>query len=153
MPVSSETFTKGPDLFRHPCLMGWRAWPRSTARAYIAAAGSGIGSRNGSIRRSAGFRISSVSAAAAFLTLIQGVACWLCRRALRFDRVKLPLLGAKRSFRMGVAGWRFAHVKRNLSGRAAIVAVLEDWQVICSAVVAAGSMIMLGFMLYRDWPQ
>jgi len=41
---------------------------------------------------------------------------------------------------MGVAGWRFAHVKRNLSGRAAIVAVLEDWQVICSAVVAAGSM-------------
>ena len=48
---------------------------------------------------------------------------------------------------MGVAGWRFAHVKRNLSGRAAIVAVLEDWQVICSAVVAAGSMIMLGIML------
>jgi hypothetical protein len=31
--------------------------------------------------------------------------------------------------------------------------VLEDWQVICSAVVAAGSMIMLGIMLYRDWPQ
>ena len=53
---------------------------------------------------------------------------------------------------MGVAGWRFAHVKRNLSGRAAIVAVLQDWQVICSAVVAAGSMIMLGIMLYRDWP-
>jgi hypothetical protein len=25
--------------------------------------------------------------------------------------------------------------------------------VICSAVVAAGSMIMLGIMLYRDWPQ
>ena len=66
---------------------------------------------------------------------------------------KLPLLGAKRSFRMGVAGWRFAHVKRNFSGRAAVVAVLEDWQVICSAVVAAGSMIMLGIMLYRDWPQ
>ena len=57
---------------------------------------------------------------------------------------------------MGVAGWRFAHVKRNLSGRAAIVAVLEDWQVICSAVVAAGSMIMLGIMLgiclYNDLP-
>ena len=49
---------------------------------------------------------------------------------------------------MGVAGWRFAHGKRNLSGRAAIVAVLEDWQVICSVVVAAGSMIMLGIMLY-----
>jgi hypothetical protein len=54
---------------------------------------------------------------------------------------------------MGVAGWRFAHVKRNLSGRAAIVAVLEDWQVICSAVVAAGSMIMLGIMLYNDLQQ
>ena len=50
---------------------------------------------------------------------------------------------------MGVAGWRFAHVKRNLNGRATIVAVLEDWQVICSAVVAAGAIIMLGIMLYR----
>ena len=44
---------------------------------------------------------------------------------------------------MGVAGWRFAHVKRNFSGRAAVVAVLEDWQ------VAAGSMIMLWVMLYN----
>ena len=26
---------------------------------------------------------------------------------------------------MGVAGWRFAHVKRNPGGRAAVVAVLE----------------------------
>jgi hypothetical protein len=31
--------------------------------------------------------------------------------------------------------------------RAAIVAVLEDWQVICSVAVVAGSMIMLGIML------
>ena len=51
---------------------------------------------------------------------------------------------------MGVAGWRFAHVKKNFSGRATIVAVLEDWQVICSAVVAAGSMIMLGIIFYND---
>ena len=51
---------------------------------------------------------------------------------------------------MGLAGWRFAHVKRNLSGRAAIVAVLEGWQMICSAAVAAGSMIVLGIMLYND---
>jgi len=56
----------------------------------------------------------------------------------------------KRSFQMGVAGWRFAHGKRNLSGRAAVVAALENWQVICSAVVAASSMIMLGIMLYND---
>ena len=54
---------------------------------------------------------------------------------------------------MGVPGWRFAHGKRNLNGRATIVAVLADWQVICSAVVAAGAMIVLGIMLYRDWPQ
>jgi hypothetical protein len=33
---------------------------------------------------------------------------------------------------MGVAGWRLAHGKRNLSGRAGFVAVLKDWQVICS---------------------
>ena len=45
---------------------------------------------------------------------------------------------------MGVAGWRFAHGKRNLSGRAGIVAVLKGWQ------VAAGSMIVLGIMLYND---
>jgi hypothetical protein len=54
---------------------------------------------------------------------------------------------------MGVAGWRFAHVKRNLRARAAIVAVLEDLPLICTAVVAVSSMIMMGFMLYRDWPQ
>ena len=64
-----------------------------------------------------------------------------------------PLLEDKRSFRMGVAGWRFAHTKRNLGGRAAIVAVLEEWPVICSVVVAAGSMIMIGITLYNDWPQ
>jgi hypothetical protein len=45
---------------------------------------------------------------------------------------------------MGLAGWRFAHVKRNLSGRAAVIAVLEDWLAICSVVVAVGSMIMIG---------
>ena len=38
-----------------------------------------------------------------------------------------PQLGTKRSFRMGVAGWRFARMKRNLGGQAAIVAVLEEW--------------------------
>ena len=43
---------------------------------------------------------------------------------------------------MGVAGLRFA--QRNLSGRAAVIAVLEDWPAICSVVVAVGSMIMIG---------
>jgi hypothetical protein len=73
--------------------------------------------------------------------------------AFRVDRGNPPLLGAKRSFRMGVAGLRFTHVKRNLSGRAAVVAVLEDWQVICSVVVTVGSMIMLGILLYNELQQ
>ena len=51
---------------------------------------------------------------------------------------------------MGVAGWRLAHGKRNLSGRAGIVAVLKGWQVICLAV---GSMIMLWVMLYNHLQQ
>ena len=56
----------GPDLFRHACLMGLEGMVRSTATAYIAAAGSGIGSRSktGRIRRSAGCRISSETAPA-----------------------------------------------------------------------------------------
>jgi hypothetical protein len=62
-----------------------------------------------------------------------------------------PLLGAKRSFRMGVAGWRFAHTKRIPIGRTAVVAVLEEWQLICSVVVAAGSLI--GIMIYNGWQQ
>jgi hypothetical protein len=49
---------------------------------------------------------------------------------------------------MGMAGWRLAHVKRSPGGRAA--AALEDWQMICSVMVAVGSMIMLGIMLYND---
>ena len=89
-----------------------------------------------------------------FLTLIQRLhPNWLiageCFALLEVN----PLLGAKRSFRMGLAGRRFAHMKRNRGGRAAIVAVLEEWPVICSVAVAAGSMIMIGVTLYNDWPQ
>jgi hypothetical protein len=53
---------------------------------------------------------------------------------------------------MGVAGWRFAHGKR-VSGRAVVIAVLEELPVICSLAVAAVSMIMIGIMLCKDWPQ
>jgi hypothetical protein len=49
---------------------------------------------------------------------------------------------------MGVAGWRIAHGKRNLSGRA--LSLLKAWQVIC---LAGGSMIVLGIMLYNDLQQ
>ena len=57
------------------------------------------------------------------------------------------LLGAKRSFRMDVAG------SKRISGRAAVVAVLEELPAICSLAVAAVSMIMIVIMLYQDWPQ
>jgi hypothetical protein len=53
---------------------------------------------------------------------------------------------------MGAAGWRFARGKR-IRGQAGVVAVLEELPVICSVVVAAGSMIMVGIMLCKDWPQ
>ena len=51
---------------------------------------------------------------------------------------------------MGVASRRFA---RNHRGRAAVVAVLEELPVICSLIVAAGSMTMVGIMLCKDWLQ
>ena len=54
---------------------------------------------------------------------------------------------------MGVAGWRFAHTKKGLGGRAAVVAVLDEWSVICSLVVVASSMIMIGLTFYNDWSQ
>jgi hypothetical protein len=73
-----------------------------------------------------------------------------CRKRAR--TLTALLLGAKRSFRMGVAGWRFAHRKR-IGGRAAVVAVLEELPVICSLAVAAVSMLMIGLMAIKDWPQ
>jgi hypothetical protein len=48
---------------------------------------------------------------------------------------------------MGVAG------SKRISGRAAVVAVLEELPGICSLAVVAGSMIMIGIMLYKDWLQ
>ena len=45
---------------------------------------------------------------------------------------------------MGVAGWRFAHVKRTLRVRAVVVGVLEELPLICPVVVAIGSLIMIG---------
>jgi hypothetical protein len=75
-----------------------------------------------------------------------------CRRVL-VDKLKPHCCwGPNGVFRMGVAGWRFAHRKR-ISGRAAVVAVLEELPGFCSLAVAAVSMIMIGIMLYKDWPQ
>jgi hypothetical protein len=54
---------------------------------------------------------------------------------------------------MGVAGWRFAHMKRSPCIRAVVVGVLEELPFICPVVAAIGSLTMIGIMLYRDWPQ
>ena len=51
---------------------------------------------------------------------------------------------------MGVAGWRFAHKTKN-NGRAVVIAILEEWPMICAAVVAVGAMIMIAIMLYNEW--
>jgi len=60
------------------------------------------------------------------------------------------LLGAKRRYRMGVAGWRFAHKTKD-NGRAIVIAVLETWPLICTAAVAACAMTMMAVMLYNEW--
>jgi hypothetical protein len=54
---------------------------------------------------------------------------------------------------MGVAGWRFAHVKRTPRVRAVVVGVLEELPFICPVAVAIGSLIMMGMTLWKDWPQ
>jgi hypothetical protein len=69
---------------------------------------------------------------------------------LRVDKVKLPRC---RSFRTGVAGWRLAHTNKIVVERATVVAVIEDWQLICSVLVAAGSISKIGIMLYTNLQQ
>jgi hypothetical protein len=55
---------------------------------------------------------------------------------------------------MGVAGWRFAHVKRTLRVRAVLVGLLEELPFICPVVVAAvGSTVMIVIKLCKDLPQ
>jgi hypothetical protein len=51
---------------------------------------------------------------------------------------------------MGLAGWRSANKTKD-NERAAVIAALEDWALICSVAVAAGAMIMVAAMLYNDW--
>jgi hypothetical protein len=54
---------------------------------------------------------------------------------------------------MGVAGSRFAPMKRTLRVRAVVIGVLEELPFICPVVVAIGSLIMIGMTLFKDWPQ
>ena len=54
---------------------------------------------------------------------------------------------------MGVAGLRFAHVKRTFRVQAVLVGLLEELPFICPVVVAIGSLIMIVIQLCKDWPQ
>jgi hypothetical protein len=54
---------------------------------------------------------------------------------------------------MGVAGWRFAQVKRTPRVRTVAVGMLEALPFICSLVVLMGSLTMLAIALCKDWPQ
>jgi hypothetical protein len=54
---------------------------------------------------------------------------------------------------MGVAGWRFAHMKKTLRVRAAVVGVLEELPFICPVAVVIGSLLTIGITLCKDWPQ
>jgi hypothetical protein len=54
---------------------------------------------------------------------------------------------------MGVAGLRFAYVKRTLRVRAALVGLLEELPFICPVVVAIGSTVMMVIKLCKDLPQ
>jgi hypothetical protein len=61
--------------------------------------------------------------------------------------------GGQRRYPMGVAGLRFAHVKRTLRVRAVLVGLLEELPFICPVVVAIGSLIMIVIELCKDLPQ
>ena len=54
---------------------------------------------------------------------------------------------------MGVAGWRFAHMKKTLRVRAAVVGVLEELPFICPVAVVIGSLIMSVTALWMSLPQ
>ena len=67
--------------------------------------------------------------------------------------MKALLLGAKRRFPMGVAGLRFAQLKRSLRIRAALVGMLQELPFVCAVVVAVGSTVMIVIKLCKDLPQ
>ena len=54
---------------------------------------------------------------------------------------------------MGVAGWRFAQVKRTFRVRAALVGLLEELPFICPVVVTVASTVMIVMKLCKDLPQ
>jgi hypothetical protein len=84
--------------------------------------------------------------------LIQGtpeLAIAGARYAFKITRLLLETNGDVR----GVAGWRFAHVKRTRRVRAALVGLLEELPFICPVVLAVGSTVMIVIKLCKDLPQ
>jgi hypothetical protein len=67
--------------------------------------------------------------------------------------MKALLLGANRRFPMGVAGLRFAQLKRSSRVRAARVGLLQELPFVCPVVVAVGSTVIIVIKLCKDWPQ
>jgi hypothetical protein len=63
-----------------------------------------------------------------FFTLIQGIHPNWRIAGECFALLEVKLWGPNGAFQMGVAGWRFAQMKKNLGGRTGIVAVLEEWR-------------------------
>ena len=87
-------------------------------------------------------------------TLIQGYTrIGYSRGSLRVEESGRRCWGPNGGVRMGVAGWRFARIKRTGRVRAVVVGVLEELPYICPVVVAIGSLIMIGITLCNDWPQ
>jgi hypothetical protein len=69
-------------------------------------------------------------------------------------KIRPLLLGAKRRCPMGgVAGRRFARMKKTLRIRAALVVLLEELPFVCPLVVAIGSTAMIVIKLCKDLPQ
>jgi hypothetical protein len=54
---------------------------------------------------------------------------------------------------MGVAGWRFANVKRPLRVRTVLVGLLDELPFVCPVVVAIGSTVMIVIKLCKDLAQ
>ena len=77
--------------------------------------------------------------------------------AIAGDRFALksqtPLLEAKTEMSDGCRGLALRTYEENPRVRAVVVGVLGELPFVCPALVAIGSLIMIGITLYTDWPQ
>ncbi|MEY9229867.1 hypothetical protein ABIF68_010119 [Bradyrhizobium japonicum] len=75
------------------------------------------------------------------------------RASFRALSIRPLLLGAKRRCPMGVAGLRFAQLKRSFRVRAALVGMLQELPFVCAVVIAVGSTVMIVIKLCKDLPE